>query len=160
MKLIKLIIGVIAVILALNFMGLLNPDFSKKVTDTSNYVKDKALKEWKDSPIVEAVQDELVKAVAESTTPVKFVKNADGSYSLKGEGLTGTYINKEPKSMEFSFNASNITSLKQAEALITMFKGSKYNFAQDKIKGQENVKIKIYKSGNGFKMESSIPGIS
>lgn len=157
LKLIKLGVVVVVVILVLNALGLLRPDFSKKVDDTSKVVKEKVLGEWEKSPLAQGLSNELVKTVVNSSVPaVKFEHTGGNQYSLKGNTLTGTYNSNDPKYLELKFDATDVNAVRQAESVISLFKGEQFHFVPDQIKDATTVTLKLTSINGQIKTETNI----
>lgn len=160
MKLVKIGIVAVVVILVLNFMGLLNPLFSKKVDDVSNSALKTAKEQWNNLPIAKEASADLITSVATLASPVDFENKGNGVYSIKGNTLTGTLDNNTPKSLQLSFDPTDVKTVHQAEGVLSLFAGKKVELPIDSLKGLATVNIKVSYQNNGFVVNSNINGFN
>ncbi|MHC1685396.1 MAG: hypothetical protein AB6733_21055 [Clostridiaceae bacterium] len=158
MKLIKFGIAAIVVILALNYFGLLSPNFSKKVDDVSEAAFKTSKEKWNELPIAKDVSNELLNSVSTLSSPVNYENKGDGVYVLSGTSLTGTLNNNSPKSLELSFDPAKVSTVHQAEGLLSLFVGKIVELPLDKMNGIATVKIKVTYTDNKFVVNSNIAG--
>lgn len=156
MRLIKFLIAAIMVILILNFFHLLSPDFSKKVDNASNYTKE-SLKNWQSTPLGKNIDlnsdSGVFKDIVNDIKSVSFKMNKDKSFSFNGNELSGTYSYNDPAYLEIKFNAGNIESVKQAEAVISIFEKKIFHFESSQIKNKSTTNIKVTKNGDKYRLE-------
>lgn len=160
MKLIKVGIIAVVVILALNYFGLLNPIFGKKVDDLSSSALKTAKEQWSNIPMAKEVSSDLLNSVATLASPVDFENKGNGVYSLKGNTLTGTLDNNNPKSLELSFDPTDVKTVHQAEGVLSLFAGKKVELPLDKLNGLATVNIKVSYIDNKFVVNSNISGFN
>lgn len=158
MKLVKIGIVAVVVILALNYFGLLNPIFGKKVDDISSSALKTAKEQWNSIPLAKEASADLLTSVATLASPVDFENKGNGVYSLKGNTLTGTLNNNTPKSLELSFDPTDIKTVHQAEGVLSLFAGKKIELPTDKLKGLATVNIKVSYVDNKIVVNSNIAG--
>lgn len=160
MKYLKFAVIAVIVVLILNYFHLLSPSFSKKVDDTSTVVLNKSKEEWQKAPFDKIGNDSVIKSIMNGVIPVKFEFNGNGVYSMKGNSLSGTYNSNEPKYIELKFDPRDASSVKQAEVVISLFKGGNFQFSPEQLKGIPTVNMKISKDVNQqYKVESNIPNL-
>lgn len=160
MKLIKVGIIAAAVVLALNYFGLLDPVFGKKVDAISASALKTAKEQWSNLPIAKDVSNDLLNSVATLASPVDFEIKGDEVYTLKGNTLTGTLNNNTPKSLEISFDPTDIKSVRQAEAVLSLFADKSIELPLDKLNGLATVNIKVSYVDNKYVVSSNISGFS
>lgn len=158
MKLIKFGIVAVIVILALNYFGLLSPSFSKKVDNVSQTAFNTSKEKWNELPISKNVSSELLNSVATLASPVNYENKGNGVYVLSGTSLTGTLNSNSPKSIELSFDPTEVSTVHQAEGLLSLFVGKSIQLPTDKLKGLATVKIKVTYQDNKFVVSSNIAG--
>lgn len=160
MKLIKFGISAIIVILILNYFGLLNPIFGKKVDDASKVALAKAKEEWSNTPLAKTPANDLVNSIASMSLPVNFKSTASGVYSINGTNLSGTLNNNEPKSVELTFNpTADSSTVNQAEGILSLYMGKKVSISQDKIKNLTSVKVKVSNKDGNYSVASNVANL-
>lgn len=154
MKLIKIVVFIIIIVLVLNFLGMLNPETSKKVDNAVEITKVKINEiQYKDKSITDMTLNELSSNISSDINYLKDEVITDDGIKLSGKGLSvimnptkdrvlvAEVDTSESKAVESIENLLYILTKKDIKVPKELLDMGNITIVVEKIDGEYNIKF-------------------
>ncbi len=153
MKLIKAIIFVIVVVVALNYLGLLEPDFGKKVDKAVEGAIEKVNNiEYKGKKLTEMSIKEIADNVTSDINYLKEEVVTEDGIKLGNKGLKVELTPNKDRVLLATVDTTNSEAVKALEELVTNLTGKEYKIPAEKL-GLDELKLVVEKVDGSYQVK-------